>query len=329
MSDLNLLLTLIPFLRAHQARGITVAEVAAHLNTTDAVVHDLVNQIIMCGVPPYYPNDYVQAWIEADGRIVLRIAEHFSRPLGFTAKEVAVLRAALDSAAADASADVRATLDGLAARLGEIAQPAGGLAGRPDASAAGTVAMVGPTERARERARQLREAAEQHRTVAIEHFSTSRDALVTRDIDPLGLVHHGAHLYCAAHDHLRDADVHFRVDRIRSVKPTDRTFTPPDAERLDVLLGAAIEPKGRPGRAGKRFTVELSSQAAQLAREWWDARAFKAAGDGRVRFSAAMFDENFPCVFALPYGADAEIVSPPEVRDVMAARLDRAIAQLA
>ena len=88
------LLLLIPFIAGHP--GVTVGEVARHLGCTRARVEGHLNRILMCGVPPYLPDNYIGYAREGD-RIFLTLASHMSHPVRLTLEEALGLRLLLQA----------------------------------------------------------------------------------------------------------------------------------------------------------------------------------------------------------------------------------------
>ncbi|GGL93097.1 transcriptional regulator [Streptomyces fumigatiscleroticus] len=73
----------------------------------------------------------------------------------------------------------------------------------------------------------LAQASRARTTVGISHRSW-RQEHTERDIDPYGVIFHAGRWYAVGHDHLRDSLRTFRIDRIATVTPRPRRFTPPD-----------------------------------------------------------------------------------------------------
>src|SRR5204862_3749769 len=83
----------IPLIQAHQ--GLTVDELAARTGLSNDTITDEVSRLVMmCGVPPYAPNNYVSIWVEK-GRVYIRFAEQFERPVRLVLQEALALLMAL------------------------------------------------------------------------------------------------------------------------------------------------------------------------------------------------------------------------------------------
>src|SRR5205814_2029123 len=59
------------------------------------ILSDL-DKILLCGVPPYLPDDYIGVYVD-DGKVEIRFAEHFRRPVRFTLPEALALKLAIES----------------------------------------------------------------------------------------------------------------------------------------------------------------------------------------------------------------------------------------
>src|SRR3712207_5954129 len=88
---LRRLLALVPWVAAHD--GPTVEEVCQRFGCTeDELVADL-DLLWMCGLPPYTPDQLIDVDV-SDGRVWIRYAEYFARPLRLTPSEGLALLAA-------------------------------------------------------------------------------------------------------------------------------------------------------------------------------------------------------------------------------------------
>jgi len=72
LAKLRLYLSLIPLLRARP--GITFKEIGDHLGiSAQAAQKEIPEALMLCGVPPYMPHDYIAVYTEGD-RITVRRA---------------------------------------------------------------------------------------------------------------------------------------------------------------------------------------------------------------------------------------------------------------
>ena len=90
--EIQRILALVPWIVAHP--GSTKAEIAARFGITVEQLDDDLALVLMIGVPPYSPGDYLDVDEDADGRVAIRLADYFRRPLRLTPAEGLALLAA-------------------------------------------------------------------------------------------------------------------------------------------------------------------------------------------------------------------------------------------
>ena len=81
---LRRLLALVPWVAAHD--GPTVDEVCTRFGCTEQELVEDLDLLFLCGLYPYTPDVLIETDI-ADGRVWIRYAEYFSRPLRLTPDE--------------------------------------------------------------------------------------------------------------------------------------------------------------------------------------------------------------------------------------------------
>jgi proteasome accessory factor C len=289
-ADLQRVLAMVPWLAAH--RGVSKAEVATRFGISlDQLERDL-GLIMMVGVPPYSPGDYISIDYEGD-TVDVWLAPYFTRPLRLTAAEglalLAAGRALLAVPGSDEQGPLATALDKLETALG--------------------VSEVVVEFGAPEHLRIVRDAAEQGARLEIEYWSAGRDAVTTRRIDPGPPFFALGEWYTDAFDHLRDEPRMFRVDRIREAHPTGETFPP-------VPRGAPAAVYN-PRADDRRVTVELPASAA------WVAESFPAEGvedrpDGGQRVVLAVSETAWLERVLLRAGPEARVVAPEDAIGVAA-----------
>ena len=283
-ADLARVLAMVPWLAAH--RNVTKADVAARFGITrDQLERDL-SLIMMVGVPPYSPGDYISIEYEGD-TIDVWLAPYFNRPLRLTAAEgLAILaagRALLAVPGSDEHGPLATALDKLESALG--------------------VSEVVVEFGAPEHLRAVREAAERGERIEIEYWSAGRDAVTTRRIDPGPPFFALGEWYTDAFDHLRDEPRMFRVDRIRAVHTTDETFPPVPAGTPASVYN--------PRPDDRRVTVELPASAAWVA-ESFPAESVEDLPGGGQRVVLAVSETAWLERVLLRAGPGARVVGPPE-----------------
>jgi proteasome accessory factor C len=294
-ADLQRVLAMVPWLAAH--RGVHKDEVAARFGIRrDQLERDLA-LVMMVGVPPYSPGDYISVDYEGD-TVDVWLAPYFTRPLRLTAAEglalLAAGRALLAVPGSDAQGPLATALDTLEDALG--------------------VAEVVVEFGAPEHLHVVQEAAESGTRLEIDYRSAGRDAVTTRRIDPGAPFFALGEWYTDAYDHLRDEPRMFRIDRIRAVRATDETFTPAPRVRPAAVYN--------PRPDDRRATVELPASAAWVA-ESFPAEQVEDLPDGGQRVVLAVSENAWLEKVLLRAGPDARVIDPPEMRGLAAAAAER------
>jgi proteasome accessory factor C len=211
----------VPWVAAHD--GPTVEEVCARFNTTEEELADDLQLLFLCGLHPYTPDTLIDVDL-AEGRVWIRYAEYFSRPLRLTPAEGLALLAAgqavLAAPGADATGPLARGLGKLAAALGVTADEAVEVALAP---APAEVMAV------------LSEGVAGRRKVEIDYYSFGRDQWSRRVVDPYAVFSSSGQWYLSAYCHTVDDERLFRVDRVRGANLLDDTFEPP-ATRPDFAV---------------------------------------------------------------------------------------------
>lgn len=257
---LQRLLALIPWVAGRD--GPPVADVCTRFGMTEAELVDDLELLFLCGLHPYTPDMLIDVDI-ADGRVWIRYAEYFSRPLRLTPTEGLALlasgRTVLASAGGDDDGPLARGLDKLAAAMGV------------DAGEAVEIEL-GPV--AEDLLGTLRAAAGAHRQVEIDYYSFGRDERAKRVIDPYAVFSAAGQWYVSGWCHRVDDERLFRVDRIASATPLDTSFKPPKkAPDLAAYRPATTDP---------RVTLELEPSARWVA-EQYPVEKVEEVADGRLR----------------------------------------------
>src|SRR5215813_5644829 len=281
MSDvrerLRRLLFLVPFASRHP--GITVRELAEALGLSEEELLVDLDLLTMVGRPPFQPDDYIDVYVE-DGRVYVDLDQRFSAPPRLTAAEAAALRAAADLVRPTAGG----ALQGAIAKLEKVLPPEARqqyreMERKVDAS------TEGPPELA-----PLAQAISQRREVGFEYFS------------------HGGQWYLFAYCCTRHDERLFRLDRVRKLELSERTFQASSASRAVVP-----EPVGGRGEIRVRF----GSGVAPYMRERFGERA-RPAADGSVEVSVSGDSQRWLTQWILSFGGDAEVIEPAWARDAVA-----------
>jgi proteasome accessory factor C len=290
----------VPYVVRHP--GVRIEEITRLFGVGETELLDDLNLLFVSGLPPYGPGDLIDVQIE-EGRVWIGMAEYFSRPVRLTRSEALALylkgKALLGAPGlAEASA--------LASALAKIE---GGLGEETLNRLAERVAVGGGGHAARALAA-VRAAVSQREQLEIEYYSASRDQLTTRRIDPEHVFSGLGNWYVVAWDHLAEDERLFRVDRIRSARPTGEAFEPRG------LLGA-----GRPlyTRTERDVTVRLSvGPSARWVAEYYEIERAVQTADGHVEVTLPAKDLQGVAKLILRLGGEAKVLEPPELADMVA-----------
>lgn len=283
---LHRLLALVPWVAAHD--GPPVADVCARFGCTEEELVDDVELLFLCGLHPYTPDMLIEVDI-ADGRVWIRYAEYFSRPLRLTPAEGLALLAAGQVALATPGADPEGPL---ARGLHKLAAALG---------VGGTEAVeVALGAAAAEVLSDLQDAAGRYRQVEIEYYSFGRDRWSERVVDPYAVFSAGGQWYLAAWCHAVDDERLFRVDRVRRARVLDSGFDPP-ATPPDFAVY-------RPRPEDERVTLELE-QDGQWVLDQYPADAVERLDGGRARVTLAISERAWLERLLLRLGPAARVVA--------------------
>ncbi|MGZ4677757.1 MAG: helix-turn-helix transcriptional regulator [Acidimicrobiia bacterium] len=285
--QLERVLAMIPWLATH--RDVPKQDVADRFRITLEQLEQDLTLIMMIGVPPYSPGDYINVTYDGD-TVDLWLAPYFTRPLQLTAAEGLALLAGGRTLLAVAGSDPDGPLATAIAKL-------------EDALGVSEVVVElgSPTH-----LDEIRSAAEAGQRLEVDYWSAGRDALTTRRIDPGPPFFALGEWYTDAYCHLRQGPRMFRVDRIRAVRPTDETFEP----SRPTTPGAVYHP--RPD--DPRVTIELPRGASWVA-ETAPSESVEDLDDGRQRVVMAVSEPSWLERILVQVGPAATVVDPPEWRD--------------
>jgi proteasome accessory factor C len=279
------LLALVPWVVEHD--GPRLADVSARFGIDQAELVEDLKLLWLCGVPPYSPDVLISVDIRR-GRVWVKLADYFRRPLRLTPAEALTLLTAgktlLATPGTDADGPLARGLDKLSAALGIEAGGAVDIALGP---APGDVLDA------------LRAAAADHRQVDLDYYSYGSDQDRRRVVDPYAVFSANGQWYLSAYCHAVDDERLFRIDRIRSASTLDTRFDPPtQPPELAVF---------EPGPDDPRVTLELEPNARWVAEQYPAERVEELAGD-RVRVVLVATRPAWLERLLLRLGPDARVV---------------------
>lgn len=209
---LRRLLALVPWVASQD--GPRIEDVCSRFGCTEEELVEDLGLLFLCGVHPFTPDTLIDATVE-EGRVWVRFADWFSRPLRLTPAEGLALVAAGAALLAVPGTDPDGPLARGLAKLATV------LGVDPD-EAVGVELGAAPPEVLVA----VQRASAERRQVEIDYYSFGRDAWTTRVIDPHQVFNATGQWYVAAWCHTAVADRIFRVDRMRSATVLDTRFEP-------------------------------------------------------------------------------------------------------
>jgi proteasome accessory factor C len=299
-SEIQRILAIVPWIVAHP--GVSKHDVATRFGMTGEQLDDDLALVLMIGVPPYSPGDYLD--VVDDGEFVtIRLADQFSRPLRLTPAEGLALLAAgrallavpgsdPDGPLATALAKLERALD-----LPEVAVEVG--------------EPVFLTS--------VRDAAARGERIEIDYWSAGRDELTTRRIDPAVAFFAMGEWYVSAYCHRANDERMFRVDRIRALRATGEPF---EARSADDEIAEVFHPHVD----DPRVTLELAPSAAWVT-EAYPAESTTTRTDGTIEVVLAVSEPAWLERLLVRLGPEVRVLGPDAARRAGAEAARRVLAR--
>ncbi len=171
----------------------------------------------------------------------------------------------------------------------------------------------------------IAEALLRRRRIKLRYHARGSDTETGRTVSPQRLVHYRDNWYLDAWCHLREGLRTFALERIRQAEPVDEPARDLDDTTLDTWLTTAYGIFAGPATAEAvlRFTP---ARARWVAEEQWHPRQkSRFLEDGRYELTLPCGDPRELILDILRYGPDVEVVSPPDLRVEVRARLQAAL----
>jgi proteasome accessory factor BC len=168
-------------------------------------------------------------------------------------------------------------------------------------------------------AREVSDAIVAHRLIELEYYKENEDELTRRRVEPYALTNGREGWYVAAFDPKRRGVRHFRLDRIKHVAVTDKTFEP----RPEVDPAAEVDGWLRTGEveASQTARVWISRERARWARE--SRRVVEERSDGAVVVELSFAGIDWLVREILKEAGDAAVLEPKEAREAVRAAIAR------
>lgn len=317
--------------RAVGRGGVPLSELASALGCEPAdILRDLQEVTAREFYHPPGTTEKFQIFVEGD-HVEVWTPDEFRRPPRLNEREALALGIGLRMLAAEATAERRARILELAARLENelvarpevqteryvVRQPSHAYA--PDADALEEVVRQQPYRvsvdpGADEFRFDLADAAAERERIRIHYLKPGAEKPEWRDVSPYLLVHASGLWYVLGHDAGRSDIRVFRMDRILELQRTGQRFVMPADFDATAWLGDGPGLYRSPDSADL-VTVRYGPRIAR----WIEERTpCERQSDGSVIVRHRVADPQWIVRHVLQYGADAEVIAPADVRDRVA-----------
>ena len=262
------LLDLVPYLNTHQ--GISLKELAQHFDVSPSQMSADLTTLWMCGLPGYTPLELMDLEFES-GYVSIRNAETLSKPRSITFQEGVALLLGLDLIASSLPEDRQDLLIAIASLRSRLTS----ILGVPVklSATASTSGVVTTT---------ISQAITTKSGLEISYHSMYRDLLTERTVMPIELYEKDNHQYLRAYCFTALDYREFRVDRVKSVKPTNVPDTFESTKQAPGKIDFSITTKDPSRDVVERFGITDSVTGSQLdlssySRQWIE-RSVMASG---------------------------------------------------
>jgi proteasome accessory factor C len=240
------LLAIVPWVASRD--GPAISDVCARFGVSERELLADLDLLFMCGVHPFTPDTLIEVDV-AGGRVWIRFADWFRRPLRLTAPEALAVMSAGSALLGTPGGDPDGALSRALTKLGAVLGVQAGEALEVDLGSA----PAGVLE-------QIQQAVARRDKIEIDYYSYGRDDRRVRTVSPWQVFNTHGHWYVWGWCDQAGCARRFRVDRIRSVTPTGESFPPPPTERPP----AVYEPTGEE----PLYVVDLAEPAHWVAGQY-------------------------------------------------------------
>lgn len=286
---LSRLLAIVPWVVAHD--GPAISEVCERFGVTERELLGDLNLLFMCGVYPFTPDSLIEVDVEG-GRVWVRFADWFRRPLRLSPPEGLALLAAAKAALGvpgDGEALRRDALASAVSKLEMVLGEGGDEALDIELGAASGDILA-----------KLQDATKARRKVLVDYYSFGRDEAGERVVQPWRVFSTEGHWYLLAWCESANGKRLFRVDRVRSAAVVDGTFEPP------ANIGPVPTYQSRP--EDPLVVIDLAPNARWVA-ERYPNEGVADIGEGYLRVNLRVSSNAWLERLLLRAGRDATVVS--------------------
>ena len=170
----------------------------------------------------------------------------------------------------------------------------------------------------------LTHAVLERKRVMMRYFNRDKNEETEREVSPVRLVHYRENWLLDAWCHLRSELRIFALDAILDVQPTDRLTLEVNQQELDEHFRSGYGIYA--GKADKRAILKFNkTRARYVSLERWHSRqTSKWLTDGSYQLEVPYSKDQELVTDVLRFGADVEVLAPPELRQRVAQQLSAA-----
>lgn len=295
------LLDIVPWVASRD--GPTLAEVSERFGISEDELVAELNLLFLCGLYPFTPDVLIDVDI-ADGRVWIRMADYFRRPLRLSPQEGLALESAARAFLGLRSGEPDGALASALAKLETV------LGVAPDEALEVELGSAPP-----DLLESLQHSAAQHQKVRLDYYSFGRDGRSERVVRPWNVFSSAGHWYLRAWCEQVDAERLFRVDRIIAATELPERFDPPDGR------GDRDDRTFDPQPDDPVVVIDLDPAARWIAEQYPNEDVSEMPG-GVLRVRLRVGQQAWLERVLLKAGPHATVVEgPPDVAAVAAGRI--------
>jgi predicted DNA-binding transcriptional regulator YafY len=173
----------------------------------------------------------------------------------------------------------------------------------------------------------LYKAAQERRQVQMNYFSNSRGEWNVRTVNPHHLYYENDSWYLFAFDHLRGEMRNFHLGRIEWWEVLEKRFERSPGFSVDDWMGQAFQ--GIRGKEPMPVVIRFDEYQARWIREraWPPGHEIEELADGGLILHFETGGLEGVKQWVMQYGRHAEVLGPPELRQMVAEALRLAMAK--
>jgi proteasome accessory factor C len=286
--------------RMENGTVISLAEMASDVGSSPAELASDLTTLSMCGIAPYSPWELVPISIEGDRVEVFGTVPAMRGPVRLSLGEAEALSAALSATGFSADDPLNGKL---AAASSASLDPQG-------------LARTLRTETAKHDVvvfEELAAATRDHVAVVLGYQRDGADAPRERTVEPLQLLADRGAWYLSAWCREASGFRTFRIDRIRTLRPTGERFEP-GAHGASGLGSSAFPAEGLPV-----VRLRFAGEASYVEREWPGSRKCEGAESGEEIVEVPFAGTDWIARRVVARLGTVEVLGPEEVREAVIA----------